>query len=77
MDLRPDLGAIDCRTLILSGARDPINPLEDVREMVAAIPDHLVTWELFHNQRHNLSKDHDKEYFSAIKRWISANPPST
>lgn len=73
MDMRSGLSNITCPTLVLSGGRDPISPLEDVREMVAAIPEQLVPWELFRDQRHNLSKDHSEEYFSAIERWIAAN----
>ena len=73
MDMRSGLSNITCPTLVLSGGRDPISPLEDVREMVAAIPEQLVSRELFRDQRHNLSKDHSEEYFSAIERWIAAN----
>ena len=73
MDMRQELGSVVCPTLVLSGARDPIDPLEDVREMVTGLPGHLVTFELFEGQRHNLSKDNPTEYFAAIKRWLSAS----
>ena len=72
MDMRGDLRLVDCPTLVLCGDRDPIDPLEDVQEMVAGLPEHLVTFELFEGQRHNLSKDNSEKYFAAIKRWLSS-----
>jgi proline iminopeptidase len=73
MDMRDGLGSVSCPTLILNGARDPINPLEDVREMVTAFSSRNVTFELFEDQRHNLSKDMPDKYFETIERWLSSN----
>jgi len=76
MDMRQELEAIRCPTLVLAGTRDPINPLKDVQDMVARLPRHLVTFQLFEEQRHNLSKDIPMEYFAAIERWLRSQLPA-
>jgi len=38
LDLRPGLAAVQCPVLVMAGTRDPVTPVEDAREIAAAIP---------------------------------------
>lgn len=38
MDLRPGLAAVCCPVLVLAGEQDPVTPVDDAREIAAAIP---------------------------------------
>jgi pimeloyl-ACP methyl ester carboxylesterase len=43
----PDLGRIQCPTLVLGGEDDPIHPIESQADIAAALPAHLVQFERF------------------------------
>jgi proline iminopeptidase len=38
MNLLPGLASVQCPVLVLAGTEDPVTPLEDAREIAAAIP---------------------------------------
>jgi pimeloyl-ACP methyl ester carboxylesterase len=48
----PDLRRIQCPTLVMGGEDDPIHPIESQANIGAALPAHLVQFELFPNCRH-------------------------
>src|SRR5258708_8030769 len=43
----PELGHIQCPTLVLGGEDDPIHPIESQADIAAALPAHLVRFERF------------------------------
>jgi pimeloyl-ACP methyl ester carboxylesterase len=48
MDLRPGLAAVQCPVLVMAGDADPVTPIEDAEEIVAALPPQWVQFERFH-----------------------------
>jgi proline iminopeptidase len=38
LNLRPGLAGVCCPVLVLAGEEDPVTPVEDAREIAAAIP---------------------------------------
>jgi len=70
-DLRGDLGRIQCPTLVVSGAHDPIATLEDVQELVAALPPGNVRFELFPDAGHDVLGDAADESLRAIREFVA------
>jgi pimeloyl-ACP methyl ester carboxylesterase len=57
MDLLPGLCGVACPTLVLAGRQDPVCPIEDATELVAALPAHLVQFEAFDSCGHGTYRD--------------------
>jgi proline iminopeptidase len=71
-NLLPELSRVRCPTLVLAGEDDPVCPIEDAEEMVAALPQHLVRFERFPHVRHELARELDEQYFKVIREFIGA-----
>lgn len=56
-DLRPELARIACPTLVLGGEDDPATPIEDLEDIAAALPAHLVRFERFAGAGHTVWRD--------------------
>jgi len=70
IDLRPGLDSIACPTLILSGEDDPITPIEDAEDIVAALPPHLVRFERFPRCGHGVWHDEPQRAFAVIRDFL-------
>jgi proline iminopeptidase len=68
--MRERLGRILCPTLVLAGEKDPITPLEDAKEIVAALPSSLVQFEPIENAGHHLFWDHPTFFFDRVRRFM-------
>jgi pimeloyl-ACP methyl ester carboxylesterase len=66
----PDLGRIQCPTLVLGGEDDPIHPIESQAEIAAALPAHLVQFERFANCRHAVVPDAPERAMAVIRDFI-------
>jgi pimeloyl-ACP methyl ester carboxylesterase len=70
MDLRPGLAAVQCPVLVMAGDADPVTPIEDAEEIVAALPPQWVQFERFHHVGHGAWRDDAKAAFAVIRRFV-------
>jgi len=68
--LTEQLQLIRCPTLVLAGEDDPITPVGDAEEIVAALPPGLLRFERFSNAGHHLYWDQPEPYFEAVRKFI-------
>jgi pimeloyl-ACP methyl ester carboxylesterase len=68
--IRERLGRIVCPTLVMAGEKDPITPLQDAQEIVAALPSSLVQFERFENAGHHLFWDQSTSFFDRVRRFM-------
>jgi proline iminopeptidase len=68
----PDLGRIQCPTLVLGGEDDPIHPIESQADIAAALPAHLVQFERFANCRHAVVPDAPERAMAVIQNKADA-----
>jgi proline iminopeptidase len=72
-NLLPDLGKVQCRTLVLAGEEDPITPMGDSEDIVAALPRPLTRFERFANAGHGVWRDQPDAAFRSIRAFIQEN----
>ena len=70
MDLLPGLAAVQCPVLVMHGDADPVTPIEDAREIVAALPPQWVQFEAFANVGHGPWRDQPEAAFTVLRRFI-------
>jgi proline iminopeptidase len=70
-DLRSALAKIRCRSLVLGGEDDPITPIEDQADIVAALPEGLAHFERFPNCGHEVIPDAAARAFPIIRAFIA------
>src|SRR5258705_13853335 len=66
----PDLGRIQCPTLVLGGEDDPIHPIESQADIAAALPPHLVRFERFPNCGHAVIPDAPERAMAVNRDFI-------
>jgi pimeloyl-ACP methyl ester carboxylesterase len=72
MDLRPGLARVQCPVLVMAGDADPVTPIEDAQEIVAALPPQWVQFERFANVGHGAWRDDPERAFAVLRRFIAA-----
>ena len=72
MDLRPGLANAQCPVLVMAGDADPVTPIEDAQDIVAALPPQWVQFERFANVGHGPWRDDPERAFAALRRFIAA-----
>jgi pimeloyl-ACP methyl ester carboxylesterase len=72
MDLRPGLARVQCPVLVMAGDADPVTPIEDAQEIVAALPPQWVQFERFANVGHGPWRDDPERAFAVLRRFIAA-----
>jgi len=72
----PDLGRIQCPTLVLGGEDDPIHPIESQADIAAALPSHLVQFERFANCRHAVIPDAPERAMAVIRDFMQRPGPT-
>jgi pimeloyl-ACP methyl ester carboxylesterase len=72
MDLRPGLAKVQCPVLVMAGDADPVTPIEDAQEIVAALPREWVQFECFANVGHGPWRDDPERAFAVLRRFIAA-----
>lgn len=72
MDLRPGLSRVQCPVLVMHGDADPVTPMEDAEEIVAALPPQWVQFQRFTNVGHGPWRDDPEGALAAIRRFVAA-----
>jgi proline iminopeptidase len=72
MDLLPGLASAQCPVLVLAGEQDPVCPLEDARDIAAALPRQWVQFRSFPDAGHGAYRDDPDAYFDALRQFILA-----
>ncbi len=67
----PDLGRIQCPTLVAGGEDDPMLPIECQADIAAALPPHLVRFERFPHCRHGIIPDAPEQGIAMIRSFIA------
>jgi proline iminopeptidase len=70
MDLRPGLAAVRCPVLVMHGELDPVTPIEDAEEIVAALPPQWVRYERFANAGHGAWRDRPDAALAVIREFL-------
>ena len=70
MDLLPDLGRIECPTLVLGGGLDPVCPVAVIEQMAAAIG-RLATLKIFPSSGHGVFRDEPESAMSALRDFLT------
>lgn len=71
MDLLPGLARAQCPVLVLAGALDPVCPLDDARDIAAALPPHLAQFEQFDACGHGVWRDAPDAAFARLRQFIA------
>ena len=67
LDLTAGLANVRCPTLVVAGALDPITPLVAAEEIVAALRDDLVTYEVFERSGHFIADTEPERFFATVR----------
>lgn len=78
LDLRDELGAVRCPTLVLVGEDDPMTPVEGSEEIVRHLPDGLARLERFDRCGHGTFRDQPERTEQVLRAFLAevAKPPS-
>lgn len=71
MDLRAGLAAVQCPVLVMAGDADPVTPIADAEEIVAALPPAWARFERFTNVGHGAWRDAPEAAFAVLRRFIA------
>src|SRR6266851_10372285 len=72
LELLRRLDRIKCPTLIVAGEDDPITPVADMEDIVAAMRPYLVRFERFANAGHVVYRDRPGAFFRVLRDFIAA-----
>jgi pimeloyl-ACP methyl ester carboxylesterase len=75
-DFRAALGQVRCPTLVLGGTLDPMLPVENQREIAAALPAGCVHYEEFEDAGHGVLPDAPERTLALLRAFITAESPS-
>ncbi|MFO1294259.1 MAG: alpha/beta hydrolase [Rubrivivax sp.] len=70
MDLRAGLARVRCPVLVMHGDADPVTPIEDALEIVAALPPQWAHFERFENVGHGPWRDAPERALAVIRRFV-------
>jgi proline iminopeptidase len=71
-NLLPGLARIKCPTLIAAGVHDPITPLDDSKDIAAAMTPGVARLEVFDNAGHGAHRDQPDRFFKLLNEFILA-----
>jgi proline iminopeptidase len=69
-NLLPGLARIKCPTLIAAGVNDPITPLDDSKDIAAAMTPGVARLEVFDNAGHGAHRDQPDRFFKLLNEFI-------
>jgi proline iminopeptidase len=75
-DLRDQLRQVQCPTLLLAGAMDPMLPVENQREIAACLPPALLQYEEFPDAGHGVLPDAPERALALLRAFITQDTPS-
>jgi proline iminopeptidase len=71
-NLLPGLSRIKCPTLIAAGVLDPITPLDDSKDIAAAMTPGVARLEVFEDAGHGAHRDQPDRFFKLLNEFILA-----
>ena len=71
MALLPGLARAQCPVLVMAGALDPVCPLDDSRDIAAALPASLVQLAVLDRSGHGAWRDEPEAAFALLRRFIT------
>jgi len=71
MNLLPGLARAQCPVLVMAGDADPVTPIEDALDIVAALPPPWVRFERFPNVGHGAWRDDPERALAVLRRFIA------
>jgi len=66
----PGLARAQCSVLVLTGELDPVCPIDDSHDIVAALPEQLVQFQQFSDCGHGVWRDDPNTAFLRIRQFI-------
>lgn len=72
IDLLPGLARAQCPVLVIGGEDDPVTPIDDQRDIAAALPAHCVEFHAFAGAGHGVDHDREAEFMALVRRFIAA-----
>jgi len=72
MNLLPGLSRAQCPVLVLAGDQDPVTPIDDARDIAAALPEQWVQFHAVAGAGHGAWRDKQNEAFAVLRRFIAA-----
>jgi pimeloyl-ACP methyl ester carboxylesterase len=72
MNLLPGLANARCPVLVMAGEQDPVCPLEDARDIFAALPPRWREFASFANSGHGAWRDEPDAAFARLREFISS-----
>ncbi len=70
MNLLPGLAKVRCPVLVMAGELDPVCPLDDARDIAAALPARWGRLETFANAGHGVWRDQPDEAMALLRSFI-------
>jgi proline iminopeptidase len=74
LNLLPGLARAACPVLVLGGEDDPVTPIEDQRDIAAALPPQWVEFHAFPRAGHGVWREWPEETFALLRRFITTSP---
>jgi proline iminopeptidase len=71
-DLLPGLASVRCPTLVMGGEDDPVTTIDDMADIAAALPPHLVRFERIPDCGHGPFFDRPEHTLKIIREFILA-----
>ena len=75
MDLLPGLARARCPVLVMAGAQDPVCPLADSQDIVAALPPGLAELAVFEQAGHGTWRDMPEAALARLTAFVAAAAP--
>ncbi|MBV8693238.1 MAG: alpha/beta hydrolase [Actinobacteria bacterium] len=72
MDLRPGLAAVTCPTLVVAGTLDPVTPVAAAEEIVGALTNADVRYEVFEQSGHFIADTEPDRFFTVLREFITS-----
>jgi len=70
MDLLPGLAKAQCPVLVMAGSEDPVCPVADAKDIVAALPPQWMQYREFPNVGHGAWRDDADAAFAVLRQFI-------
>jgi proline iminopeptidase len=70
MNLLPGLSRAQCPVLVMAGELDPVCPLDDARDIAAALPAQWVQFASFANSGHGAWRDEPDAAFARLREFV-------
>lgn len=77
LNLLPGLARAQCPVLVIGGEDDPVTPIDDQRDIAAALPAQWSELHAFSGAGHGVDHDHEAEFMALIRRFIHGSHAGT